>query len=106
MTEEEFWAALAPVSESPLPTYRLYYGDQGEPLFYSMEDVPGKYVIVDKEIFVNPPIHVRVVDEQLKIIKTATVTRLRPNGTGTACHSDNVSIVVDESDPHTKWSLE
>jgi hypothetical protein len=106
MTEQEFWAALAPLPEPALPMYRLYYGDQGEPLFYSMEDVPGKYVTVDKEIFVNPPPHVRVVDEQLKIIKTATVTRLRPNGTGTACHPDNVSIVVSESDPHEKWSLE
>jgi hypothetical protein len=104
MNEQEFWAALAPLPEPPPPTYRLYYGEQGEPLFYSMEDVPGKYVTVDKEIFVNPPPHVRVVDEQLKIIKTAAVTRLQPNGTGTACHPDNVSIVVDESEPHIKWS--
>lgn len=106
MTEEEFWAALAPIPKQAPPTYRLYYGEHGEPLFYSMEDLPGKYITVDREIYVNSPTHVQVVNEQLKIFKTATVSKLKPNGVGTPCHPTNISIVVDESQPHTKWSLE
>jgi hypothetical protein len=105
MTEEEFWAALAPVPDPTPPTYRLYYGTQGEPLFYSMEDLPGKYITVDKEIYVNSPTHVQVVNEQLKIFKTATVAKLKPNQVGTPCDPTNVSIVVAETEPHTRWIL-
>jgi hypothetical protein len=105
MTEEEFWAALAPLPD-PLPLiYRLYYDDTGEPLFYSMEAVPGKYITITKEMYHNPPTHVQVVNNELKITKHVTTTRLYPNGTGTPCHPNNVSIVVDESEPHIKWML-
>jgi hypothetical protein len=104
MTEEEFWAALAPLPKAPAPVYRLYYDDSGLPLFYSMEAVLGKYITITKELYQNPPTHVQVVNNELKITKQVTATRLQPNGTGTACHPNNVSIVVDESEPHIKWS--
>jgi hypothetical protein len=104
MTEEEFWAALAPLPESPAPVYRLYYNDAGEPLFYSMEPMPGKYITITKEMYHNPPTHVQVVNNELKITKHVTATRLYPNGTGTPCHPNNVGIVVDELEPHIKWS--
>lgn len=105
MTEEEFWAALAPTPELTPPSYRLYYGEQGEPLFYSMEDLPGKYVIVDHSTYTNPPTHVRVVDGVLTVLKTTTVLKLQPSDTGTPCHIQNVSIIVDEAHPNKKWIL-
>jgi hypothetical protein len=105
MTEEEFWAALATPVEIAAPTYRLYYGEQGEPLFYSMEDLPGKYIEVDHVTYSNPPTHCRVVDGVLQVLKTTSVTKIVPADTGTPCHPDNVSIVVDETEPHTRWTL-
>ena len=68
MNEEEFWANYKPVEIKPI-LYRLYYNDQGLPLFYSQEDLPGKYVDVDHETYVNPPKHVRIVDGKLQVLK-------------------------------------
>jgi hypothetical protein len=104
MTEEEFWAALAPVVAPPAPIYRLYYDDLGNPLFYSMEELPGNYIEIDFETWTNPG-HVRVVDGQLVKIKTATVRKLVPGNIGTSCHPDDIAVVVDASQTNTKWSL-
>ena len=88
------------------PLYRLYYNDLGEPLFYSMEDLPGNYIEVDAETFRSGPVNCRIVDGQMLLIKSTTVHKLRPGPAGTACHPQDVCIVVSESDPHTKWSLQ
>ena len=104
MTEEEFWAALQPLPE-PVYTYRLYHDDNGIPLFYSMEDLPGKYVEIDQATFSNSPTNVRVVDGVLKYFKTNTVLKLTPSTIGTPCDPNNVSIVVNETHPHKKWIL-
>ena len=103
LTSEAFWAALAPLPAPPDPFYRLYYGEQGEPLFYSMSDEPGNYINVDREVFGNT--NVRVVNGQLTIIKTAVVNKLVPSSVGTACHVNDVSIVVDKNTPNIKWML-
>lgn len=105
MTEEEFWAALAPLPGPRPLIYRLYYDDNGLPLFYSMENLPGKYLEIDQETFGNSPSNVRVVNGQLTYLKTSTVLRLYPSKHGTPCHITNVSIVVDPAEPHIKWKL-
>lgn len=105
MTPDEFWSILhnMPV---PVPVfYRLYYNNDGTPICYSMEDLPGKYIELDLETYRLSPTNVKVVDNKLVLIKpTSTVTKLQPNGYGTACHPDDVCIVVDNLQPHTKWS--
>ena len=67
MTENEFlnfwntieWPKIDPVF------YRLYYDDAGLPLFYSQEDLPGKYIDITPEQFALQNMAVRVVDEKL-----------------------------------------
>jgi hypothetical protein len=105
MTEDDFWAALAPLPIMATPTYRLYYDDQGFPLFYSMEAVPGNYIELDAETWRSSNI-ARVVDE--KIICNASIVavpKLIPTDIGTTCHPNDVTIVVSKSETHTKWSL-
>jgi len=104
MTEAEFWAALSP-QEVSTPIYRLYYDDQGYPLFYSMEDLPGKYIDIDHTTYTNPPTHARVIDNQLVITYRPSVVKLRPDEIGTPCHPSDVSVVVSEHEPNIKWSL-
>lgn len=105
MTPEEFWSILHQPVEHKEFIYRLYYNDQGYPLFYAAEDLPGNYIEVDRATFANAPTNVRVVDNQLKIIKHVISSKLKPGDDGTPCHIQNVSIVVNDLVPHTKWSL-
>ena len=105
MTEEEFWSALAPVAAPTPAVYRLYYDEQGNPLFYSPEELPGNYIEIDQLTFASSPTNIKVVNGKMVVLKTATVSKLVPGEIGTPCYPRDVSIVVDESQPNTKWSL-
>jgi hypothetical protein len=105
MTPEEFWAALAPAEEPVAVSYRLYYDDQGLPLFYSMQDEPGNYIEIDQITYASPPAHARVVDGKLKTLTMNPIAKLVPGNTGIACDVNDVCIVVTEDSPHTKWSI-
>jgi hypothetical protein len=107
-TTENFWEAFANWEEPILiePTYRLYHDENGNPLFYSMEAVEGNYIDIDKETYTASPSNVRIVDGKLRYTNTgATIRKLVPSTTGTACHPTNVLIIVDDNTPNTKWTL-
>jgi hypothetical protein len=78
MTEKQFldfwktikWPEIKPVF------YRLYYDINGLPLFYSQEDLPGKYIDITPEQFALQNMAVRVVDE--KLICTVSEVENRP----------------------------
>ena len=88
--------------------YRLYHNDNGTPICYSMEDLPGNYIEIDLDTYKRSPGNVRVVNGKLKEFQLAgIVTKLKPNvSTGTPCYPGDISIVVDKKQPHVKWSLE
>ena len=106
MTPEEFWAIWQQSNPEIKPIfYRLYYNDNGEPLFYSMEDLPGNYIDIDQETFALCPSNVRVVNGQLKKVNTSTIDKLVPSDHGICCDPRNICIVVTEEQPHQKWSI-
>lgn len=106
LTEEKFWEILtAPALPAAPVVYRLYHNDQGEPLFYSTEDLPGNYIEIDQITFANSPTNIRVKDGKLAVIKTAVVSKLVPSDTGTACHPQDVSVIVNDTSPNIKWKL-
>ena len=104
MNAEEFWAILHNVPEPRPVFWRLYHNESGEPITYSMEDLPGTYIEIDAEIFAKRSMNVRVQNGQLIELKQA-VRKLVPADTGTPCYPDNVAIVVPESEPHQRWSM-
>ena len=105
MNEEEFWAILKDIPEPKQIFYRLYYKDNGSPIIYSMENLPGNYIEVDQPTYVLAPFNVRVIDGKLVYIKpVVTVKKLQPSIDGTACNPHDVCIVVDIDQPHTKWT--
>jgi hypothetical protein len=107
MTEEEFWAILHSVPDPNPIFYRLYYHDNGSPIIYSMEHLPGNYIEVDQPTYVLAPFNVRVTDGKLVYIKPViTVKKLQPTDlNGTACDPRNVCVVVDTNSPHIKWTI-
>ena len=86
--------------------WRLYHDDQGLPLFYSQEDLPGKYVAVTPEQYVAKNFRVRVVNGQLQEYQRRAVRKIVPGEYGTSCHPDDVSLVVDADRTHRRWKLE
>ena len=104
MNAEEFWAILHAMPEPKPVSWRLYYNDAGEPITYSMEDLPGTYIEVDAETYARTPMNVRVQAGRLIELKSA-VRRLAPTDTGTPCYPDNVAIVVANTEPHQRWSM-
>lgn len=103
MQTHEFWSILHAMPEPQPVFFRLYHQD-GVPLFYSMEDLPGTYIEIDAETFSRSPMHVRVRDGYLVESIWRATARLVHSDTGTACHPDNVAIVVEETEPHQRWS--
>lgn len=104
MTPEEFWK----IWQTPDPPvnvfYRLYYGDHGEPLFYTMEDLPGNYIEIDQQTFSLSPRNVRVKNNKLEYIAQTLTSKLAVSITGTPCHVRDVCVITDQA-PNTKWSL-
>jgi hypothetical protein len=96
MTEQEFlefWNNYNWTDPTPVH-YRLYYDDAGLPLFYSHEDLPGKYIDVTPEQFALQDRSVKVVDGKLIRQRTARMSKLVPAELGTLCHTTDVTIVV------------
>ena len=107
ITEEEFFSIWqSQVTASPVePEYRLYYDDEGFPLFYSMEPLPGNYIVVDRDTYHNGPKHIRVVNGKIVVYKTVFAKKLVPSVKGVACAVNDVCIVVDVDQPHVAWCL-
>jgi hypothetical protein len=107
-TTDNFWSVWnAWTPPAPLElTYRLYYDDQGCPLFYSMEQLPGNYIELDRETWTQSPTNIRIKNGKLEYIEKYQALKLVPvSRNGTACHPRDVCIVVDQQQSHTKWGF-
>jgi len=78
------------------PEYRLYYDkNSGEPLFYSMENEPGTYIVVDQQTYSIGNYHCVVKDGKIINLNTVGAYRkLIPSDTGTTTHPDNIMIIA------------
>jgi len=101
----EFWQSFQWPEIQPV-IYRLYHDDQGRPIIYTMEDLPGTYIEVDRATYIHGSFGVKVVDGKLVIIEPAVVTtKLQPSqDQGTPCDLRDVCVVVDQSVEHQKWT--
>lgn len=107
MNEQEFldfWNAIEWPQERTI-YYRLYYNDAGTPLFYSHEDLTGKYIEVTPEQFAQQDLQVRVVDGVLKPRKKPMLPKLVPSDRGTPCDPNDVAVVVSVQQEHQRWKL-
>jgi hypothetical protein len=105
MTPEEFWSILNNTLEPQSIFFRLYYDDStGRPLFYSMEDVPGTYITIDRETYARSSMRVQVRNGKLVPVALPGPSKLVP-GSGTACHPKDVALVIPDTYAHISWSL-
>lgn len=100
---EDFWKSYV-WPEPATIFYRLYYNDQGMPIAYSMEDLPGKYIEITAEQYAVSDPHVRVKNGQLIKTTTCAISKLIPAADGTPCAVDNITI-VENTQHNQKWKL-
>ena len=106
LTEQEFWSILQATTECKPVFYRLYYNDNGTPIIYSMEELPGNYIDIDQPTYALASFNVRVINGTLTYIKPGiTVKKLQPSDQGTACDPSDVCIVVTDDQPNIKWTI-
>jgi len=104
ITAAQLLTMLQNIPQTPTVFYRLYHDDQGRPLFYSMEDLPGTYIEIDQDTFCRSSPWVRVRDGQLCIYEPwKHRQKLRPDSQGTACCAEDVAIVTQDC-TNQKWS--
>ena len=85
--------------------YRLYHDQEGKPVLYSMENLPGAYIEVDQETYARASHDVRVRDGRLVVIESkrqASKLSIDPDH-GTTCDPRDVCVVVDAAQAHKKW---
>ena len=106
MQIDEFWSILHAMPEPQPVFFRLYHQD-GVPLFYSMEDLPGTYIEVDQATYIHGSFGVSVADRKLIILEPAiTAKKLQPSEhQGTPCDPRDVCVVVDHIAKHQKWNI-
>jgi hypothetical protein len=106
-TTQNFWSVLRHFEwPEPEPViYRLYHDDQGRPLFYSMEKLPGTYIEVDQATYVRASYQVRVRDGRMMVLQPLIqVSKLDPHDDlGVPCHTQDVCVIVRPDQSHQKW---
>ena len=95
-------------NHKPLPVkqsvgFRLYHDSNGNPLFYSMEDLPGQYISVDKTVYEQGRYDFKIVNGEIVRPQEFSYVKLVPGDQGTPCNPRDVMIVDHSSD--TKWNL-
>ena len=104
MNLDEFWTILHDIPPVHPLFYRLYYDADGYPLYFSMEHLPGNYIEIDQETYSKSNSCVRVVNGKITERFQHSVHKLVPSeSAGTPCAQNNVAIVVEAQQAHTKW---
>jgi len=87
--------------------YRLYYDEKGEVICYSTEKLPGNFIVVDKDVFIEARPDLRVIDGKLsRAIPSRIVNKLTPSEKGIKCSVDDINILVyDDSVPTQNWKI-
>jgi hypothetical protein len=103
-----FWVAAEqflnePVTVTPLE-YRLYYTDDGSPLYYTMDNLEGQYINITLAQYSKGNYNVTVVNGQIKEI-LHTIAKLVPSDSGTASHCNDMSIIADQHCCVQHWKL-
>jgi len=100
-----FWQALEQVDFSPPPPieYRVYYDDNNNIVAYSNEDMPYKYIIVDREIWNQNRLDLKVHNGALVQLKS-NFSKLIPTAGGQPCDPSDITIPVEAHRPNIQWS--
>ena len=99
-----FFDALKLLDDVPAvkQEFRLYFDiETSEPLFYTMDDECGDYIVITKEEFAECRYDVIIVDGKIKRITGISIGKLVPSTIGYGTSENDISIIGNEQ----YWSL-
>jgi hypothetical protein len=108
MKHEDDYVLIWEAPKLEAPEFRLYYDDHGAVICYTGDkSVEGNYIVIDAQTFAEARPDVRVIDGRVSRVQpNAVVYKLMPDvEEGITCHPDDVSVIVDSKEKHTKWKL-
>lgn len=104
---DAFWQAVtqhdwrAPEAS---PEFRIYYDASGDIVCYSMEDLPGEYIVTDQHTFNQFRMDFKVRDGKLIKITRSASWKLAPCDTAEyACDASDVTIIVSSQHLSKKY---
>lgn len=84
--------------------FRVYHDPDGKILFYSMEDLPGDYIVIDRVTFDQCRLDLKVKKGKLvKIIQGASWKMAPAEEADIACHSKDVTVIVNHDSQQKKY---
>ena len=103
---DAFWQAVSDfVPTVTTVEYRLYYDNQGVPLYYSCEHLPGNYIVVSAEVYAQGRYDCKIVDGTIKYPIQIKSAKLVPSTKGTSCYVKDVSIISNTETDAQHWKL-
>lgn len=107
MTDQEDFVIIWEAPKLVAPELRLYYDNDGKVICYSGDtSIQGNYIVIDKQTFAEARPDIRVINGKISTAHpNQVVYKLMPGDEGRACHKEDISIIVDANDEHTKWKL-
>lgn len=95
------WKNVADVKK-PV-TFKLYYNELGRPICYSMDELEGSYIEIDRIFWQEADMNVLVKDGKVvKLPKKNQIHKLVPGLNGVSCLPNHIDIVV-KTPNSTKW---
>lgn len=82
--------------------HRAYFDHEGKLLFYSMEDLPGNYVVVDQDTWARGDLNIKLKDGHLIWITAPASSKLVPAMQGVSCDARDVTVIAWQ-EPCQKW---
>ena len=96
--EALFQQALSDHPVKPIE-YRVYYGDDGEILTYTCDDLPGNFLVIDAEVFAQGRYDLTVLDGKL-VSKNSfdSYYKMVPGDHGTPVCATNMMLIDPDSE--------
>lgn len=96
MTDQEFLDIMAAFEVKPIvQEFRVYYGDDGKIVCYTMEDLPGNYIVITKEQYAESRYDSFVKNG--KLLKQQAMTyKFEKSTTGTMTSKYDINILVND----------
>jgi len=83
--------------------FRLYYDDNGAVICYTCEDLPGNYIVVDKDAYAACRHDVTVIDGKIVSFNDSVFLLKLVPGKGIKTSDNDITILTDSGE--TEWKL-